>query len=84
MRGELGMLIRDMGKLWQTTLRLALAKDILAKHPEASWERPETIDIDLDPSLVGRYTSLVEDAKKYKIDDCYLWNHMIDVSEKKK
>ncbi|ORZ21492.1 hypothetical protein BCR42DRAFT_459357 [Absidia repens] len=79
-RSELGMLIRDIGSLWQTCLKMALVHDLLSLQPSITWDRPEKLDTLLGPAeeVVRRYHQLLDHAIKYSIQDAHIWKPMID------
>lgn len=79
-RSELGLLIRDIGALWQPCLKLALVQDLL-QQPVA-WAIPDTLDTHLEvvSELLARYKRLLDQAYKYDIQDAHTLRPMIDVS----
>jgi tRNA nucleotidyltransferase (CCA-adding enzyme) len=79
-RSELGLLIRDIGALWQPCLKLALVQDLLQQS--VAWANPDTLDTHLDvvSGLLARYERLLDQAYKYGIQDAHTWRPMIDVS----
>jgi tRNA nucleotidyltransferase (CCA-adding enzyme) len=83
-RSELGLLIRDIGALWQPCLKLALVQDLL-QQPVA-WALPDTLDTHLDAvsGLLASYERLLEQAYHYDIQEAHTWRPMIDVSLREK
>ncbi|KAG1086828.1 hypothetical protein G6F42_020841 [Rhizopus arrhizus] len=78
-RSELGMLIRDLGALWQTAIKMATVKELLETHADLSWsEDPTVIDTHTGQASCDKYYALIQAAKDYQITDCYTWKHMVD------
>ncbi|KAI8644652.1 hypothetical protein BD408DRAFT_340262 [Parasitella parasitica] len=78
-RSELGMLIRDLGALWQTAVKMAAAKELLDVYPNLSWsEDPSAIDAHTGQDICDKYYALIQAAKQYQITDCYSWKHIVD------
>lgn len=40
----LGMIIRDMGARWESTLKVACIDELLQKLPSIAWDKPDEID----------------------------------------
>ncbi|KAI8991346.1 hypothetical protein BDF20DRAFT_904052 [Mycotypha africana] len=77
-RSELGMLIRNLGALWSTAIKLAAVKDILDAFPDSPWTRPGEVDENLAKEIYMKYDALIEAAHQYGIADCYTWKHLVD------
>ena len=75
----LGMVIREIGSLWQVSLVLSLVNELLAAHKDMRWENPESIGA-LDSDICNKYIGLVQKAEHYGITECYRWKTMLDVS----
>ena len=39
----IGMIIREMGNLWEIALKLSLVNELLQFHSDVQWDKPETI-----------------------------------------
>ncbi|KAI8077785.1 uncharacterized protein BX664DRAFT_270349 [Halteromyces radiatus] len=80
-RSDLGMMIRDIGSLWQTCLKLSLVHDLLSTLTNVTWDRSETLDANLNASatvIVDRYQRLLTLAYQYNIQDAHSWKPMMD------
>lgn len=77
-RSELGMAIRDLGALWQTSIKLAIVKEILDAFPNVRWLNPDSIDTHTGKDICEKYNNLVGLAKEYDIVECYSWKHIVD------
>lgn len=71
-RSQLGMLIRDLGSLWKTAVKMAIVKDIL----DAS-STPEQFE-QVGQVMCDKYNRLFTMADQYGINDCYTWKHIVD------
>lgn len=80
-RSELGMIIRDIGVLWKTSLKLALIHDLIFKN-DINWEHPDELDVNLESvqDIIYKYSSLLHQAKLYGIEDSHTWKPIIDVN----
>ncbi|KAI9260619.1 hypothetical protein BDA99DRAFT_439619 [Phascolomyces articulosus] len=76
-RSELGMLIREMGSLWQTALKLALVKELLEFHNDVEWDNPEKNQV-TESDICKKYLALIEKVESYGITNCYQWKPMLD------
>ncbi|CAO3670205.1 unnamed protein product [Rhizopus stolonifer] len=61
-RSELGMIIRDLGILWKTAVKLSAIKEQV-ENPNSDYEK---------------YSRLIQQAQEYGIQDCYQWKHKLD------
>ncbi|CAO3646439.1 unnamed protein product [Mucor fragilis] len=78
-RSELGMLIRDLGALWQTAIKMTAIKELLETYPDLSWSQdPAAIDAQTGHAICSKYNALIQAASDYHITDCYTWKHMVD------
>lgn len=77
-RSELGMVIRDLGALWKTSVKLAIVKEFLDSFPNMVWEDPTTIESKTGQEICEKYNKLIELAKEYDIVECYTWKHIVD------
>jgi tRNA nucleotidyltransferase (CCA-adding enzyme) len=75
-RSQLGMLIRDLGSLWKTTLKMTIAKEMLDSYSTLDWTKDQNVDIGKD--IYQKYNELLLLAEKYGISDCFTWKHMVD------
>ncbi|KAI9309230.1 hypothetical protein BJ944DRAFT_254161 [Cunninghamella echinulata] len=77
-RSELGMIIRDIGALWKTSLKLALIDDLISL--DIDWEHPDQLDINFKDAehIISKYSSLLHQAKSYGIEDSHTWKPIID------
>ena len=74
-RSELGMLIRDLGHLWQTTIRMTIVKEMLDTYA-LDWTQTQEVTIGKD--ILARYNALYQLAIEYNIEDCHAWKHIVD------
>lgn len=72
------MLIRDLGALWTTAVKLAAVKEILDAYPTLTWSTPESIEPQTGEDLGDKYSKLIQLAKDYNITDCYTWKNLVD------
>jgi tRNA nucleotidyltransferase (CCA-adding enzyme) len=77
-RSDLGMLIRDLGALWQTALKMAIVNELLSAYPHCKWSEPTNVDLHTGKDVCGKYNALIEAAYQYGITDCYTWKHIVD------
>jgi tRNA nucleotidyltransferase (CCA-adding enzyme) len=78
-RSELGMLIRDLGALWQTAIKMTTTKELLETYPNLAWsEDPNAVDFQTGQDICNKYYALIQAAEQYQITDCYTWKHMVD------
>lgn len=73
-RSELGMVIRDLGNLWQTTIKLSIMQEILDLGGVDMEEERQKIQQD----IVDKYNTLFQKANEYGINECYTWKHIVD------
>lgn len=73
-RSQLGMLIRDLGSLWKTAVKMAIVKDIL----DAAHITPEEEVVVVGQVICDKYNRLFTMADQYGINDCYTWKHIVD------
>ncbi|CAO3647628.1 unnamed protein product [Cunninghamella blakesleeana] len=78
-RSELGMIIKDIGALWKTSLKLALIYNLISIN-DINWEHPDKLDNNLESvqKTINKYSSLLYQAKIYGIEDCHTWKPIID------
>ncbi|KAI9484763.1 hypothetical protein BDB00DRAFT_774307 [Zychaea mexicana] len=76
-RSELGMIIREMGSLWEVALKLSLVKELLEAHSAVPWEKPELNQV-TESDVCVKYQNLLEKAETYGITKCYQWKTMLD------
>ncbi|CAO3624527.1 unnamed protein product [Mucor hiemalis] len=69
-RSQLGMLIRDLGSLWKTAVKMTIVKDILDGSNE--WTEQSGKEV------CDKYNRLFVMADNYGINDCYTWKHIVD------
>ncbi|OBZ90935.1 CCA tRNA nucleotidyltransferase, mitochondrial [Choanephora cucurbitarum] len=74
-RSELGMLIRDLGVLWQTAIKMTAVKELLDTHPTMIENNKEEHNIQL---ICQKYIALIQLAHTYGIENCYQWKHLVD------
>ncbi|KAI8149370.1 hypothetical protein BJV82DRAFT_642052 [Fennellomyces sp. T-0311] len=74
---SLGMIIREMGSLWEVSLKLALAKELLEAHRDIPWETAE-MNTELESDICKKYNALIEKTEHYGITQCYQWKHILD------
>ncbi|GAA5814357.1 hypothetical protein MFLAVUS_007851 [Mucor flavus] len=74
-RSELGMLIRELGSLWQMAIKMSMVKELLDTF-QLDWTQPQLVDI--EQSIILKYKALITSAEQYGITDCYTWKHMVD------
>lgn len=72
------MLIRELGALWTTAVKLTAVKEILDNLPDLTWSQPETIEPNTADDISEKYNKLIQLARDYNITDCYTWKNMID------
>ncbi|KAI7907035.1 uncharacterized protein BX663DRAFT_494597 [Cokeromyces recurvatus] len=77
-RSELGMLIRDLGALWQTAVKLAIVKECLDTYPEVAWTHLKEVHLETGKEICEKYNALIEQANQYGISECYTWKHIVD------
>lgn len=74
-RSELGMLIRELGSLWKTAIKMSITKEILDTYA-FDWTQPQ--DPTIGKEIIQKYNTLMNAAIEYGIEDCYTWKHMVD------
>jgi tRNA nucleotidyltransferase (CCA-adding enzyme) len=72
------MLIRDLGALWQTAIKITIIKELLDTYPHCKWSEPDSVDPQTGKQVCDKYNALLEAAHQYGITDCYTWKHMVD------
>ncbi|KAL0084736.1 hypothetical protein J3Q64DRAFT_1640199 [Phycomyces blakesleeanus] len=77
-RSELGVIIRNLGHLWTTAIKLALIKELLDTFEEVPWENPSSIQDNIGEELCSKYNALISRAYEYGIETCYTWKHRMD------
>ncbi|KAI8891339.1 poly A polymerase C-terminal region-like protein [Backusella circina FSU 941] len=77
-RSELGMVIRELGALWQTAVKLTAIKELLDTYPAildfTTWT---TKDPNVEV-ICKKYQHLIQTAEDYGIQECYKWKHVVD------
>ncbi|KAG1449396.1 hypothetical protein G6F46_010889 [Rhizopus delemar] len=76
-RSELGMIIRDLGALWETAIKCTLVKELLDTYSDKPWSNNRE-EIEVDKEICGKYKNLIKKAEDYGIKDCYQWKHLVD------
>ncbi|KAI7857958.1 hypothetical protein BDC45DRAFT_544010 [Circinella umbellata] len=76
-RSELGMIIREMGNLWEIALKLSLVNELLQFHSDVQWDKPETIQV-TESEICKKYHALYEKAENYGITHCHQWKTMLN------
>lgn len=74
-RSELGMLIRELGNLWKTAVKMAITKEILDTF-SLDWTQPQ--DPTIGKEIIEKYNNLMNAAINYGIEECYNWKHIVD------
>ena len=69
------MLIRDLGVLWQTAIKMTAVKELLDTHPTMIENNKEEHNIQL---ICQKYIALIQLAHTYGIENCYQWKHLVD------
>ncbi|KAI8394255.1 uncharacterized protein BYT42DRAFT_487526 [Radiomyces spectabilis] len=77
-RSDLGMIIRRIGSLWPTAVKMALTQDLLDNAADISWEQPESLPANSAQDICQKYEALTKQAEAYGIQDCYDWKHIVD------
>lgn len=75
-RSELGMLIRELGSLWKTAVKMTIIKEIL-DHDQSDWTQP-SVDSQVGQEILNKYNRLMQAATDYGIESCYSWKHLVD------
>ncbi|KAI8058644.1 uncharacterized protein B0P05DRAFT_581543 [Gilbertella persicaria] len=72
-RSQLGMLIRELGALWQTAIKMTTAKELLD-----TLSHIDLANLTSAQQVCNKYSALIQLAFDYGIADCYQWKHMVD------
>jgi tRNA nucleotidyltransferase (CCA-adding enzyme) len=76
-RSELGMVIRELGTLWQTAVKLTAVKELLDTYSDVADFTLNDKDAQVD-AICEKYQHLVQTAENYGIQECYKWKHIVD------
>ncbi|KAG1295076.1 hypothetical protein G6F66_004655 [Rhizopus arrhizus] len=76
-RSELGMVIRDLGALWETAIKCTAVKELLDIYPEIDWSNTEE-KIEVGKEICQKYEELIKMVEDYGIKECYQWKYMVD------
>lgn len=74
-RSELGMLIRELGSLWKTAVKMAITKEVLDTY---AFDWTQAQDASIGEEILHKYNTLMAAATEYGIEECYTWKHMVD------
>ncbi|ORX62529.1 poly A polymerase C-terminal region-like protein [Hesseltinella vesiculosa] len=74
-RPDLGMIIRDIGPLWSTSLHLALLHTILTSQPDWHGQAPAPAPI---LECIHDYQALYTQVYDYAIQDAHAWRPLMD------
>ncbi|KAI9246193.1 hypothetical protein BY458DRAFT_536921 [Sporodiniella umbellata] len=75
-RASLGMVIRDLGSLWHTAIKMAAVQELLDTFPDQPWVEQGPIQV--TPAILQKYERLVQAATDFDITQCYQLKHLVD------
>ncbi|KAG2206749.1 hypothetical protein INT47_003691 [Mucor saturninus] len=75
-RSELGMVIRELGGLWKTAVKMTMIKEMADTYALDWTKGPD--DPTIGKEILTKYNGLMQTATEYGIEDCYTWKHMVD------
>lgn len=76
-RSEFGMIIRDLGSLWETAIKVTAIKELLDCFPDEPWSAING-KVQVTPEICEKYDKLIQKAYSFGIKDCYQWKHIVD------